>query len=224
MPHRSSVSWRAWASPSLAWALRSEAMPATKDRRRDCPGARDRPADRTTRQTQSDRRRHGRVAGRPTWVHRPEVSAAPRQPRKTRHRRALTVALLSSTGVALVCVDCGDSWLAPRWVVAQPQCAACSRCSLRHRRRCHRIASGPADRKVMAKPVRVGPARRLARVRIRQHWRSQYKLGTQPNSAVGCERICERNTAQGPRSHGTRRDGLDGRLIVTCTFETRRAR
>ena len=109
---------------------------------------------------------------------------------------ALTVALLSSTGVALVCVDCGDSWLAPRWVVAQPLCA---------RARCDTGSgataslSGPADRKVTAKPVRVGPARRLARVRIRRHWRSQYKLGTQPNSAVGCERICERNAAQWPR-------------------------
>jgi BRCA1 C Terminus (BRCT) domain len=42
---------------------------------------------------------------------------------------ALTVALLASPGVALVCVDCGDSWLAPTRV-SQPLCAACSRSSL----------------------------------------------------------------------------------------------
>ena len=35
-------------------------------------------------------------------------------------------------------------------------------------------------------------------------------------------RICERNAAQRQRWLGTRRDGWDGRLIVTCTFETRK--
>jgi hypothetical protein len=35
-----------------------------------------------------------------------------------------------------------------------------------------------------------------------------------------CERICERNAAQLPRWRETRRDGWDGRLIVTCAFET----
>jgi hypothetical protein len=39
----------------------------------------------------------------------------------------------------------------------------------------------------------------------------------------GCERICERNAARRPRWRGTRRDGLDGRLTVTCTFEPREA-
>ncbi|WP_081809253.1 exonuclease domain-containing protein [Mycobacterium sp. URHB0044] len=42
---------------------------------------------------------------------------------------SLTVALLSSSGLALVCVDCGDSWLAARRV-SQPLCAACSSASL----------------------------------------------------------------------------------------------
>ncbi|HEV7418403.1 MAG TPA: BRCT domain-containing protein [Mycobacterium sp.] len=41
----------------------------------------------------------------------------------------LTVAHLSSYGLALVCVDCGDSWLAPRRA-RQPVCAACSSASL----------------------------------------------------------------------------------------------
>ena len=38
-----------------------------------------------------------------------------------------------------------------------------------------------------------------------------------------CERICERNAAQLPRWGEMRRDGWDGRLIVTCAFETREA-
>jgi hypothetical protein len=43
-------------------------------------------------------------------------------------------------------------------------------------------------------------------------------------SARRCgERICERNAAQRPRWRETRRDGLDGRLIVTCRFESREA-
>jgi DNA polymerase-3 subunit epsilon len=41
----------------------------------------------------------------------------------------LTVAHLSSSGLALVCGDCGDSWLASRRV-RQPLCAACSSASL----------------------------------------------------------------------------------------------
>ena len=36
----------------------------------------------------------------------------------------------------------------------------------------------------------------------------------------GCERICERNAAQRPRWRGTRRDGPNGRLVVTCKVET----
>ena len=36
-----------------------------------------------------------------------------------------------------------------------------------------------------------------------------------------CERICERNAAQLPRWGETKRDGWDGRLIVSCAFETR---
>ena len=47
--------------------------------------------------------------------------------------------------------------------------------------------------------------------------------GAQPNSRGVCERICERNAAQLPRWRGTRRDGLDGRSVVTCRFETREA-
>jgi DNA polymerase III epsilon subunit-like protein len=39
---------------------------------------------------------------------------------------ALPVTVLSSAGVALVCVDCGDSWLAGRRA-ATPRCAACKR-------------------------------------------------------------------------------------------------
>jgi hypothetical protein len=35
-----------------------------------------------------------------------------------------------------------------------------------------------------------------------------------------CERICERNAARRPRWRGVRRDDLDGRLVVTYTFET----
>jgi len=35
-----------------------------------------------------------------------------------------------------------------------------------------------------------------------------------------CERICERNATQLPRWLGTWRDGLDGRLLATCAFET----
>jgi hypothetical protein len=38
-----------------------------------------------------------------------------------------------------------------------------------------------------------------------------------------CERICERNVAQLPRWRETRRDAADGRLVVTCPFETREA-
>ena len=37
------------------------------------------------------------------------------------------------------------------------------------------------------------------------------------------ERIWERNAAQRPRWRGTRRDGLDGREVVTCRSETREA-
>jgi hypothetical protein len=39
----------------------------------------------------------------------------------------------------------------------------------------------------------------------------------------GCERICERNAAKLPIRLETWRDGVDGRLIVTCRFETREA-
>jgi hypothetical protein len=38
----------------------------------------------------------------------------------------LPATVLSSAGVALVCVDCGDSWLAARRS-ATPRCAACKR-------------------------------------------------------------------------------------------------
>src|SRR5258705_7417703 len=36
----------------------------------------------------------------------------------------------------------------------------------------------------------------------------------------GSERICEQDAAQLPRWGGTRRDGWDGRVVVTCSFET----
>ena len=39
----------------------------------------------------------------------------------------------------------------------------------------------------------------------------------------GCERICERNAVQWARRRGIRCDGVDGRLLVTCEFETREA-
>ena len=38
-----------------------------------------------------------------------------------------------------------------------------------------------------------------------------------------CERICERNAARRQGSCGTRRGGLNGRLLATCAFETRKA-
>jgi DNA polymerase-3 subunit epsilon len=67
---------------------------------------------------------------------------------------SLTVAHLSSAGLALVCVDCGDSWLAPRRV-SQPVCAACSSSSLlgaKTGQQSHRIAPGSADREVTGNP------------------------------------------------------------------------
>jgi hypothetical protein len=157
MPHRSSGSWRAWASPALTWALTSEAMPGTKDRRRDCPGARDRPADRTTRQTQSDRRRHRRVAGRPTWLHRPEVS---------RTETTAENARPSSADSRTLVVNRCRAGVRRLWrLVARPKVGrrptpvrACSLLACDTGSGATASLSGPAHRKVTAKPVRVGPA------------------------------------------------------------------
>ena len=52
--------------------------------------------------------------------------------------------------------------------------------------------------------------------------RAQLVVGTLSPTPRGCERICERNAAKLPRWAGTRRDGWDGRLAATCTFETRK--
>ena len=52
--------------------------------------------------------------------------------------------------------------------------------------------------------------------------RAQLVVGTLSPTPRGCERIYERNAAKPPRWAGTRRDGWDGRLAATCTFETRK--
>ena len=52
--------------------------------------------------------------------------------------------------------------------------------------------------------------------------RAQLVVGTLSPTPRGCERICERNATKPPRWAGTRRDGWDGRLAATCTFETRK--
>jgi DNA polymerase III subunit epsilon len=61
--------------------------------------------------------------------------------------RALTVAHLSSAGLALVSVDCGDSWLAPRRV-SQPLCAACSSSSLLGAKRAADSPDRTSDRQI----------------------------------------------------------------------------
>ena len=59
--------------------------------------------------------------------------------------------------------------------------------------------------------------RRLARTRLRMPWRRRCRrLG-----ARCCERICERNAAQQPRSHGMWCNGVGEQSVGTCTFETR---
>ena len=61
--------------------------------------------------------------------------------------------------------------------------------------------------------VRLLESERL--VEVRRGFRSD--AGRVGRGRVGCcERIYERNAAQRPRSRGTGRDGLDGRLVATC--------
>jgi hypothetical protein len=86
----------------------------------------------------------------------------------------LSVTRLASAGVALVCVDCGGSWLAARQS-AQPKCANC------------KIAATPARRSQTATASSAGPTiETLTCIECGDTWERQRVRGRKPLRCPSC--------------------------------------